>query len=105
VAMNSIAILDLAVNNGPVGEFTPAALRELVDRGLVPEVQANNVIIYGEHTGDRGVWNFTGARLVETDTFARAIRALRSIELRHIGPPRWSKNLTPDKEFLSNSAN
>ncbi|MGI6035466.1 MAG: hypothetical protein ACOYCE_06675 [Limnochordia bacterium] len=68
--MDSVTIVDLVAKNGPVQDFTPAALRELVDSDLVPGVHVKNVIVYGEHTGDRGVWDFTGVRLVDLIKYA-----------------------------------
>jgi hypothetical protein len=78
---SSVIIVDMVAKGGPVAEFTTAELRELVESGTVPGVLAKNVIVYGEHAGDRGVWDFTGIRLVDLVKYATGYEAVKGNRL------------------------
>ena len=64
-AQPTLTILEKVAPTGPKKEFTAASLRELVAKGQLKEVETGPVIIYGEHSGDQGVWAFKGVRVLD----------------------------------------
>jgi hypothetical protein len=46
-------------------DVTAADLKALVAKGQLREFDSGPVIIYGEHSGDQGVWQFKGVRLID----------------------------------------
>jgi hypothetical protein len=64
-ASPTLTIRDTVSADSPKRDFTAASLRELVAKGQLKEVDSGPVIIYGEHTGDQGVWQFKGVRVLD----------------------------------------
>lgn len=60
-----VTVAESASGQNVTRDFTPAALRELVAKGQLKEFESGPVIVYGEHSGDQGVWRFKGVRVVD----------------------------------------
>jgi hypothetical protein len=61
----TVTVFEKVTDAGTRKEFTVAALRDLVSKGRLREVDSGPVIIYGEHSGDQGVWQFKGVRVLD----------------------------------------
>lgn len=66
----SVTVLERVSGAGVRQEFTVAAIRDLVAKGRLKEHDSGPVIIYGEHSGDQGVWHFKGVRALDLITLA-----------------------------------
>ncbi len=64
----SVTVLDRVSDAGVRREYTAAALRDLVAKGQLKGQDSGPVIIYGEHSGDQGVWQFKGVRVLDLIT-------------------------------------
>lgn len=69
-ASPGVTIVDRVVAGSRLQKFTPQDLKDLVAKGVVREVVAERVIVYGENEGDRGVWTFRGVRLADLVKYA-----------------------------------
>jgi hypothetical protein len=67
---HSVTVLEKVSDAGTRKEFTVTAIRDLVAKGRLREQDSGPVIIYGEHSGDQGVWQFKGVRLIDLIKFA-----------------------------------
>jgi hypothetical protein len=61
----TLTVVEKVSEKGARKELTAAGLRELVAKGQLREYDSGPVIIYGEHSGDQGVWQFKGVRLID----------------------------------------
>jgi hypothetical protein len=61
----TLTVADRTVADGLKKDFTAVDLKDLVGKGQLREYDSGPVIIYGEHSGDQGVWQFKGVRLLE----------------------------------------
>jgi hypothetical protein len=64
-ASPKVTVVESVTGQGTRKEFTAASLREMAAKGRLREVESGPVIVYGEHSGDQGVWRFKGVRLVD----------------------------------------
>ena len=61
----TLTVVDSVTGKHAKADYTAASLREMVAKGQLREFDSGPVIIYGEHSGDQGVWQFKGVRLVD----------------------------------------
>ena len=61
----TLTVMDKVSAESPKKDFTAASLKELVAKGQLREYDSGPVIIYGEHSGDQGVWQFKGVRVLD----------------------------------------
>lgn len=64
-ASPTLTVADRTTSDGAKRDFTAAGLKDLVAKGQLREFDSGPVIIYGEHSGDQGVWLFRGVRLLD----------------------------------------
>ncbi len=70
----TLTVVDRVSPAAPRRDFTVASLRELVAGGQLAEVDSGPVVVYGEHTGDHGVWRFKGVRVLDLVKLATGYR-------------------------------
>jgi hypothetical protein len=61
----TLSVPDRTAAEGVKKEFTAANLRELVVKGQLKEFDSGPAIINGENSGDQGVWQFKGVRVLD----------------------------------------